>query len=210
MSDILQVEVVARLLQLIADPPNVRLQPQRGDSSGPFTQWFDGGAMCQVGDYAVYEFADGSRAIVMPSASQVVLDLADGRHVQIQVTTSPAVAPSINTAPEANAAPLPGPPPGLCPRCGHVNTAEAQYCADCGAMLTALPVTSVVTPPVVQPAVPAAVVTAALPDVQPAVPVASASPAVDAAGTVGGVCGKCGTSNKTGARFCRTCGAQLA
>jgi hypothetical protein len=38
------LESVSRILGLIAGLPNLRIQPQPGDRSGPFTHWFDGGA----------------------------------------------------------------------------------------------------------------------------------------------------------------------
>lgn len=210
MFDNLKLDAVAQLLQLIANPPNVRSQPQPGDTAGPFTQWFDGGAVSRVGDYAICEFAGGSRAAVLPSASLVVLDLADGRHVLIQLATLPVIAPSSSPELETSVVPPTILQPGVCPRCGHVNGADAQYCADCGGMLSTPLMTSVVTPLVVPPAVPVTAVPTAPSDVQPVVSAIPAPTTVDTFAGVGGVCVKCGTSNKTGARFCRTCGTQLA
>ena len=55
---------VARILSLVADPPNRRARPAHGDLQGDHDEWFDGGAIAHVTGYTDYDFADGSRATV--------------------------------------------------------------------------------------------------------------------------------------------------
>ena len=55
---------VARILGLIAQPPNLRDQPKAGDVTGDFDKWFDGGAIRFVTGTTHYQFTDGSRATV--------------------------------------------------------------------------------------------------------------------------------------------------
>jgi hypothetical protein len=75
---------VARILSLIADPPNLRTQPQTGDLSGDYDRWFDGGAIRYITGSTQYVFVDGTRAsvAVMPTLA-VSITFASGERVGI-------------------------------------------------------------------------------------------------------------------------------
>ncbi|MFQ5694368.1 MAG: hypothetical protein ACE5HB_00095 [Terriglobia bacterium] len=75
---------VARVLNLIAAPPNLRNHPQTGDIQGNYDAWFDGGAICYITGYTEYKFSDGTRAIVIvvPQLS-VTIEFADGARVSV-------------------------------------------------------------------------------------------------------------------------------
>jgi len=78
------VEQVARILASISAPPNLRNRRQLGDIEGDYDKWFDGGAIRIVTGYTVYEFEDGSRAVVdfLPSLS-VTIEFVDGTRVTV-------------------------------------------------------------------------------------------------------------------------------
>jgi hypothetical protein len=75
---------VARILSVIADPPNLRTQPQAGDLSGDFDRWFDGGAIRYITGSTQYSFANGTLAsvAVMPTLL-VSITFASGERVGI-------------------------------------------------------------------------------------------------------------------------------
>lgn len=75
---------VARILGMIAIPPNRRQHPQSGDLIGEFDEWFDGGALRFVTGYTEYEFSDGSRATVdvLPYLS-ILIELSNGERVSV-------------------------------------------------------------------------------------------------------------------------------
>lgn len=55
---------VARVLNIVATPPNLRKERHPNDLPGDYDDWFDGGARRMVTGYTVYQFANGTRAIV--------------------------------------------------------------------------------------------------------------------------------------------------
>jgi hypothetical protein len=55
---------VARVLNIIATPPNLRKERRANDLAGDYDEWFDGGARRMVTGYTIYQFANGTRAIV--------------------------------------------------------------------------------------------------------------------------------------------------
>jgi hypothetical protein len=71
---------VARILSLIADPPNMRDDPNNPN----YLRLFDGGLMKVDTGYASYEFSDGIRASVsvLPWLS-VSITFPDGKYVSI-------------------------------------------------------------------------------------------------------------------------------
>jgi hypothetical protein len=75
---------VARILNLIADPPNLRTQPQADDLSGDFDRWFDGGALRYITGSTQYMFADGTRASVAVMPTLVIsITFGSGERVGI-------------------------------------------------------------------------------------------------------------------------------
>lgn len=83
--------------------------------------------------------------------------------------------------------------PVTCPRCGTANSADDQFCGNCGTDLTAAALAS--APPHPTPA--------AAPPTTPAAPqVGTAQPLVR--------CGTCGTANPATRSFCQKCGSKLA
>jgi len=76
---------VAQVLQLIGALPNKRDRPTAGDLPGRFDFWFDGGAGQIVTGYNQYDFADGTRAIVVTSpVLEITLQFPNGSRVGIQ------------------------------------------------------------------------------------------------------------------------------
>ena len=53
---------VARILTLMAAPPNPRQRPLEQDLKGNFDVWFDGGAVKHDTGISTYTFANGSSA----------------------------------------------------------------------------------------------------------------------------------------------------
>ena len=87
----------------------------------------------------------------------------------------------------------------FCPQCGVDNPANARFCDQCGAALIPVPAPASSTPTSSMPPQPVA---------PPAMPVASAAPAVPVtSGTV--TCPQCGASAIPGEAFCDNCGAPL-
>jgi hypothetical protein len=70
---------VARILSIIANPPNLR-----DDPDNPYVQIFDGGLLRVVTGYTSYEFSNGIQATVsvLPWLS-VSITFPDGRYVSI-------------------------------------------------------------------------------------------------------------------------------
>ena len=56
---------VARILGLIANPPNLREHPNEGDVPGNFQAWFDGGAIRVDTGTKTYFLADGTRILLL-------------------------------------------------------------------------------------------------------------------------------------------------
>ena len=57
-------EEVARILNVIANPPPLRQTQRDGDVVGDFDEWFEGGARRKVTGYTLYQFDNGIKAIV--------------------------------------------------------------------------------------------------------------------------------------------------
>lgn len=55
------LSLFARLLWAMAQAPR-RRSPEPGDLSGPYDEWFDGGAVVYTTDFNRFTFADGSEA----------------------------------------------------------------------------------------------------------------------------------------------------
>jgi ribosomal protein L40E len=217
------LEAVARILGLIAAPPYLRSQPQPGDRTGPFTQWFDGGAISTVTGYTAYEFTDGTRALVPTPFSHILIQLPGGEQLTLSLD---------KTLP---AQPVASEPVGalICPQCSQRNNADARFCSECGTILT---------PPVSSPAVPAALetippasetskkcshcgaankararfclacgkrlalVTAPMTGGTPP----GAAPPMPSPAANEKICAKCQSANTPAAHFCRSCGAALS
>jgi ribosomal protein L40E len=209
------LEAAARILSLITAPPNLRSQPQPGDRTGPFTQWFDGGAISTVTGYTAYEFIDGTRALVPTPFSHILIQLPGGEQLSLSLDKTPPAQP---VAPS---------PAGalICPKCGQRNNADARFCSECGTDLTppasssAAPVALETIPPTFETSQKCphcgaankasarfclacgkrlALVTAPMTSVPPLAPAAREK-----------ICAQCQFANAPAARFCRSCGAIL-
>lgn len=55
---------VAHILAIIANPPSLHREQREGDLAGDYDEWFDGGARRKVTGYTLYQFANGTKAIV--------------------------------------------------------------------------------------------------------------------------------------------------
>ena len=80
------LQAVARILTLIADPPQARVAPRAGDRPGSYAYWFDGGACRQhTGGVPAFEFDDGSTAENWSSDNRlhVALVMPDGAAVTV-------------------------------------------------------------------------------------------------------------------------------
>ena len=82
---------VARVLHIIANPPNLRIRPMEGDLAGDFNAWFDGGAMHMDTSSKRYYFANGTKAWVAVSASWlwIQIELPGGERVVIRQVKGP-------------------------------------------------------------------------------------------------------------------------
>jgi ribosomal protein L40E len=120
------LEAVARILDIIAAPPNLRNQPLPGDRVGPFTQWFDGGTISSVTGYMAYEFVDGARVLVPVSFSPVMIQLPGGEQLSLSLEQIPPTPLAVPVPTNAL----------TCPQCGQRNNADARFCSECGTILT--------------------------------------------------------------------------
>jgi hypothetical protein len=78
-------QLLAGILELLADPPNYRRQPRPGDLAGDFDGWFDGGAVRYLTSIVEYHFADGVRASIHDLSMQTVHVLfPDGAQLTIE------------------------------------------------------------------------------------------------------------------------------
>lgn len=78
---------VARILSVVAAPPNRRARPLPHDLQGDYTYWFDGGAVRQDTGSESWFFADGAtawRAWPAPQALSMSVRLPDGRTFTVQ------------------------------------------------------------------------------------------------------------------------------
>jgi hypothetical protein len=75
---------VACILSLIANPPDLRDEPEEGDLPGDFHAWFDGGAIRNDTGSKTFKFADGTTAWVAVPAPYL--------HVQIVLPSGERVA----------------------------------------------------------------------------------------------------------------------
>ena len=96
---------IARILNLMADPPKLR----RSDFPGEFNLVFDGGGIIAEVGITVYKFSDGTEALY-GSAAEVGLTITfpTGERVRIDVTMT------------------------KCSRCGHKQPTGMKYCTNCG------------------------------------------------------------------------------
>ena len=77
-------ETVARILELIANIPNQRESPVKGDLEGRFDFWFDGGACNVISGWNEYHFDDGTVAEVATTPLlSISIRFAEGQSVQI-------------------------------------------------------------------------------------------------------------------------------
>jgi hypothetical protein len=78
-------EEVARILNTVAAPPNLRTEPLPGDLSSRFGKWFDGGAIRTDTGIQTYQFADGTTVWVGTPLIwlSVTIQLPDGRLVKV-------------------------------------------------------------------------------------------------------------------------------
>lgn len=140
---------VARILALVADPPNPRKVRLQGDLEGDYDEWFDGGAVRYHTGHTDYALADGARAFVIGLGwLSVSVWLPDGRRVQVvqeqpegfpaPVPLPPAVEPvepppsPVPVPPAPSQVPVPPLPWEGLPKCQHTG-ADFRYCTDCGA-----------------------------------------------------------------------------
>src|SRR5262245_19560383 len=82
----ISINEVVRILNLIADPPNIRGHPLSNDLSGDFDKWFDGGGLIRSTIGSTYHFADGAKAFVFSLAPRLslVLQFPGGEEVVIE------------------------------------------------------------------------------------------------------------------------------
>ena len=80
---------IARVLGMLASPPNRRETPKDGDAEGEYDFWFDGGACRMITGWTEYHFTDGTRAgmPVIPHLRVEIL-FSDGRKVSLEQESS--------------------------------------------------------------------------------------------------------------------------
>jgi hypothetical protein len=71
--DRISINEVVKILNLIADPPNLREKPLPNDLAGDFDKWFDGGGLKHGTIGSTYHFVDGAKAIVFSLAPRLSL-----------------------------------------------------------------------------------------------------------------------------------------
>ena len=78
-------EEVARVVSIIANPPNLRDSPEEGDITGDYHAWFDGGAVRYDTGSKTYSFADGTTAWVVAPAPwlRIEMELPSGERVVV-------------------------------------------------------------------------------------------------------------------------------
>ena len=75
---------VARILTLMAAPPNPRQRPLEKDLKGNFDVWFDGGAVKHDTGISTYAFANGSSATTGTSLRFAIgITLPKGRRISV-------------------------------------------------------------------------------------------------------------------------------
>lgn len=85
------LENVSHILKLITEKPNERNKPRPDDLQGSYTSWFDGGAVNQYTGFTIYDFADGSKAIVhVLGYLYITVTLANGTKICVIEETSRA------------------------------------------------------------------------------------------------------------------------
>ena len=77
---------VARILNLIAHPPNQRKHPREDDVRGNFKMWFDGGATRIDTGIQTFYLADGTKVLVAKPVSLLSVEIVfpDGRQVAVK------------------------------------------------------------------------------------------------------------------------------
>ena len=96
---------IARILYLVADPPNLR----RGTSPDEFDLMFDGGGIIASEGLTVYKFADGTEAFCGSGTNvSLTIKFPTGEKVTVDVT------------------------PARCRRCGEEMEGGMKYCSGCG------------------------------------------------------------------------------
>ena len=70
---------VARILNLINNPPNQRDHPTTSDLQGDYTKWFDGGAIRVDTGSTKYLFMDGTTVLIQTLiGSPIIIRFPDG------------------------------------------------------------------------------------------------------------------------------------
>jgi hypothetical protein len=82
---------VARILSLVANPPNLRVRPVKGDLAGEFNAWFDGGALRIDSSWKIYFFTNKTKVWISTSASWlwVQIEYSSGERVVIKQEKGP-------------------------------------------------------------------------------------------------------------------------
>lgn len=82
---------IARVLNLIAHPPNFRIRPIEGDLAGDFNAWFDGGAIHIDTGSKRYFFTDQTKVWVSATASWLWIQIKfpGGEQVDIRQVKGP-------------------------------------------------------------------------------------------------------------------------
>jgi hypothetical protein len=82
---------VARILGLIANPPNLREHPNEGDVPGNFQAWFDGGAIRVDTGTKTYFLADGTRILLLAPVTWLSAEIRfpDGNLVIVRQVKEP-------------------------------------------------------------------------------------------------------------------------
>ena len=123
---------IARILALIADPPNPRAVPRAGDLEGDFDEWLDGGAIRFHTGHTNYYLQDGTEIVVGGAPPLAIsIQLASGervRTVQEHSVPLPRPVPSMPVPPRAV---RPTPWHGL-PECLRTGD-DFRHCSHCGA-----------------------------------------------------------------------------
>lgn len=102
---------IARILNLMADKPNLRPHPKYAD-----VKVFDGGQIQMVTGVTSYKFSDGSTAIYGTEPEWgLLIRLATGEEVHIDIPTTEKL-----------------PAPRNCPRCDNLIWLGERYCKRCG------------------------------------------------------------------------------
>jgi hypothetical protein len=84
---------VRHVLDVIADPSQLRAERGEDDLEGDFTRWFDGGAVKSLVGWTEYHFEDGTLAVVTGRLKlRLSIRFPNGRFVTLDQTAVPPMS----------------------------------------------------------------------------------------------------------------------